>query len=470
MILGLVTFAALAAVDPCAPVERSAAPDPAAAAEYRAVAAEERAAGDLDAAAVAWRKAAALDPADGSARAALADLCRAGPPRAAPHDPLPEAIRLLDAGRYREAAELLHAARRGVPAPDAALIEGICRYELGQDAEAAALLRTAETDPPHRDTARLYLGLIALREGSAAQAAAIFDAAAASPSVGYMANDLARTARWNGPVVLSLLAEAGYDSNVSLVPDARGAGDWVGGLSALAIFRPYGPNGLFLRAGGAVQQYPKVTRYDFNAIEGAAGWRWWRGGDGFTVEGAVADRTLDGSQYLATARVLATGGLALGRVALAGLWSGRGESYASPNASYSGFAQRADGRATVALGPRLRLGAGWSWGRDDANDSVLSWTEQGPRAELRAVLGTRARLFVDAGGAVRQYDRFDSAALVNARRRDVILDATAALEFDLTSRTTLRLSLLFRQSNSNVNAFDYTKVAPTAGIGVMMNP
>jgi hypothetical protein len=470
--LALMTALALAAADPCAQIEAASRPDPAAAAEFRAVAEEEDAAGHAETAAVAWRKAAALDPGDAKAREALARACSAeGGARAASRDDLSEGIRLLDAGRYREAAGKLRAAQRGAVRADAALLEGICRYELGEDTEAGRLLRIAEADPAHRDTARLYLGLVALREGAAREAATLFDEASANPAVANFATDLARSARWEGPLLVSGFAEAGYDSDVSLTSRGRGPatpGDALGGASVLAIVRPLGSNGLFLRAAGAAQKYARLSDYDFTLLEGAAGWRWWRGGTGVTAEYSLAERTLGGQHYLLTNRFLATGAVARGPFALSGAWQGRFESYGSTWSDYSGFAQRADAKGSVALGTRLRLGVGWGWAHDDTSASLLAWTEQGPRAELRLALGARMRLALEAGRVVRNYEAFD--ATLGVRQRDVILDGTAAWELDLNPRTTVRLSLLFRDSRSNVAGFDYTKVVPTAGIGVMMTP
>jgi hypothetical protein len=473
VISAIVTMLALGATDPCAPVSPAPSPDPAAAAEYRAVAQSEQAAGAWDTAAAAWQKAAALDPRDGAAPDALAALCREGKATRPGGDPLHDAIRLLDAGQYREAAELLRQLRRTRPGADAALLEGICRYELGEDGEASRLLREAETDPEHRDTARLYLGLLALRGGSALEAATLFDEAANNPSLAALATDLSRSSRWEGPLVLSLKLEGGWDSNVSLAgtqggQSAMSGGDAVAGLSAIAVGRPFGANGPYLRGAGALQQYARLDRYDLTSWEAAAGWRQWRGGTGFNAEYSFADRTLGGDAFLRTHRLLAAGSVALGTVALTGSWWGRKEDYGPLWAPFSGWAQRADGRVTFAIGARARIGAGWAWGRDDAGTSYLGWKEHGPRADLRVVLGPRTRVAVEAGYTSRAYTGHDP--VVGVRLRESALDGAAALEWDLARRTTLRFSLLGRWSDSNYDPFDYKKVVPSAAIGLMMTP
>jgi hypothetical protein len=123
----------------------------------------------------------------------------------------------------------------------------------------------------------------------------------------------------------------------------------------------------------------------------------------------------------------------------------------------------------VALGSRARLGAGWILGRDDTDTSSLGWTEQGPRADLRVVLGPTTRLAVEAGGVLREYHGTGGAP-ITGRLTERILDGVAAFEWDLGRRVTARFSLLARLSNSNYDPFDYTKVVPSAAIGVMMTP
>lgn len=465
----------LTAVDPCAPVVPAPSPDPAAASEYRAVAEAEQAAGASDTAAAAWQKAAALDPADRAAPDALAALCKVGAAKGAKGDPVDAAIRLMDADRYGEAAQLLRSARRARPGADAALLEGISRYELGEDAEAARLLREAEADPEHRDTARLYLGLLALRGGSALEAASLFDAAAGNPSLATIAADLSRSARWDAPLLLSLRLDGGWDSNVSLAPTGgkgmASNGDAVAGLSAVALGRPFGANGPFVRGAGALQQFARLDAYDFTSWEAAAGWRRWRGGTGVTAEYSFADRTLGGDAYLQTHRLLASGAVALGTVGLSGAWWGRREDYGTSWSSFSGWAQHGDGRATVALGARARLGLGWGWGRDDAEALALSWKEHGPRADVRVVLGPRTRLAVEGGFTSRRYSGYAVVPTgASLRLTEQVVDGAAALEWDLGPRTTLRFSLLGRWSNSNYNPFDYDKVVPSAAIGLMMTP
>lgn len=185
---------ALAAPDPCAPVAAAGAPDPSAAESYRAVGDAERAAGSRDTAAAAYRAALSRDPADARSRAALALLCA----DQARDGAFQRGLRRMESGDRRGAVAAFEEARAGGSDRSAALLEGICLYELGEDERARPLLAQAETDPAHRDAARFFLGLVALRAGRSADAAALLEASAADHRLGPAALDLARLARAKG--------------------------------------------------------------------------------------------------------------------------------------------------------------------------------------------------------------------------------------------------------------------------------
>jgi tetratricopeptide (TPR) repeat protein len=459
---GLVLALILANSDPCASVEPAAQSDRDAARAYRAVAEAELAAGSGETAVSAYRDALANDPADGESREALERLCRTP----LPPDPFREGVRLMDAGEYRAAAEAFRGARGGDAAPSAALLEGICRYELGDDDEAGALFREAAAYPPHREEARLYLGLVALRGGAAAEAGALFESAAASPALEHTASDLARLARREGKFVLSMFAESGWDSNVTLAPNgtpsAPRQADGMYAFSVNALFRPQGSEGPYLRAGGFLQDQVQMGAYDFGGFDAAAGWQLGRGERGLLVEYDYGARKFGGASYLSGHRLLGSGWLRSGRALLGGSYLVRFESYAPAWSSFSGTLQRAELRAALLATPELRVGLAYGGGRDAASAAVLSWLEHGPRAEVRIAVG-RALLGADASVTWRAYDSYDP--LLSARRADTYLDGTAFAEWDLDGRLSLRLSLLGRRALSNVPAFAYDKLLPTIGIG-----
>jgi hypothetical protein len=161
-------------------------------------------------------------------------------------------------------------------------------------------------------------------------------------------------------------------------------------------------------------------------------------------------------------------------VVLSAAWWGRWEDYGPAWAPWSGFLQRAEARVNVPLGPRVRLGAGWSVGRDDTAVVAKGWTEHGPRADLRVVLGPTTRLVAEVGAGWRRYHAVDAEltdlAPLGLRLEERYVEGAAALERDVGRKLTLRLSLGARASDANHDAFDYAKAVPSVALGLMMSP
>ncbi len=455
-------LALLLAADPCAPVIPAAQPDADAASAYRAVGASELARGATGSAVVAFQEAVARDPADAGSREALRGLCSAP----APEDPYREGLRQMDDRDWRGAAAAFQAARTGEAGPSAALLEGICRYEIGDEDVAAALFREAAAYPPHREEAQFYLGLLALRSGSSSEAAALFESASANPALGRAATDLARLARRDGRLVVSLFAESGWDSNVNLAPSGTPIGppasDGLYGLTATGLFRPNGPEGPYFRVSGFMQDQASLSAFDFRGYDAAAGWQLGRGERGVIAEYDYGARTFGGASYLSAHRLLSSGWIRAGATLLGASYFARFESYAPTWDRFSGTLQRGELRASWMPASRVRLGVFYGVGRDVARDPVLTWVEQGPRAELRVAVG-RLWLGTDVAATWREYDTFD--ATLGARRSDRYLDATAFAEVDLAVNWTARFALMARRAASNVPAFEYDKFVPTLGIG-----
>src|SRR6266540_1717595 len=295
---------ALGAPDPCAPVEVARAPDPGAAESYRAVGDAERAAGSHDTAAAAYRAALALDPADARSRAALALLCA----EEARDGAFERGLRRMQAGDRRAAIVAFDEARAARADRSAALLEGICFYELGEDERARPLLSEAEADPAHRNAARLFLGLVALRAGRSADATALLEAAAADHRLGPAALDLARLARRDGRVVVSVLLDATFDSNVDLTPDRTAdltrEGDASGGATVLLRVAPWGDSGPFVRGTAVLRNQARYDALDLGGGGVAAGWQAGRGGGYLLGEASWDYRELGGAPYLSAPRLL----------------------------------------------------------------------------------------------------------------------------------------------------------------------
>jgi tetratricopeptide (TPR) repeat protein len=458
--IAILASLALAAVDPCAPVEPAAVRDPGGAAAYRAVGDAERAAGSPRTAAMAYRAALARDPSDSASGRALREICREA---ASPFD---RGMARMNAGDLRGAVGAFREARARGPDPSAALVEGVCHYELGENVEARAALREAATAPAHREAADFYLGLIALQEGDGGEAARLLDAAATNPGFAPVASDLARLARRSGKLVFSLLAESGWDSNAQLAPggtpiSTSSDGSLAG--TATGLYRPLGESGPYLRATGLYRGQARFGDLDFGGVSGAAGWQLGHAERGLLAEYDYDYRLLGGSPFLSAHRLLVGGWVPAGPLTLGASYLARFESYpADLYAPFSGTLQRAEATLALRLGRSGRIALGYHLARDGVDQSPLSWTEHGPGAELRVALARRVRLTVTAAVSLRDYDALDPA--LGLTRSDRYVDAAALLEWDVGDRFTLRFSADGRKAFSNAAAFDYTRVAPTLGL------
>lgn len=467
MIAALLVAAILGAADPCSPVEPAAAADPAAAAAYRAVGQAEAAKGSSDTAILAYRSAAALDPRDRTSRAELERLCRAGPRK----DPARDGMAKMDAGDLKGAIADFRAARARGEEPSIALLQGICHYELGEDRDAERALRAAEHSPDDADLARLYLGLVALREGSASRAASLFDAASASAALGPAALDLATLARSEGRWSLTVEAGSGYDSNVNLAPPSgapsrQADGQYV--LGATGLLRPWGADGPYLRGQGFRDQQLRLGGFDASGGDLAAGWQLRRAAWSGIAEYDFAYRTFGGSPFLSAHRLLASAWTAFGDVTLGATYFARFESYADGFSPFSGTLQGGEVRTSFAVTARARLALAYGAGRDAARLAILSYLEHGPRAELRVLVARGVRLGVDLAATFRRYDEFDPT--LGARRSDTYLDEGVLVEWDPASRWTAHVSLQGRRALSSVGGFQYSKLVPMAGLAYTFSP
>lgn len=458
----------LAASDPCVALPpEGGTGDRATAAAYRAVAEAEAAAGSVDTAARAYRSALDADPSDGQTRAALTALCAEPAP---PGDPFREGVRLMEGGDCGSAVALFAAARARAEDPSAALLEGICRYDLGEDAAAEPPLRIAEAAPAHRDTARLYLGLLALRRGAAADAAARFDSVSENAAIAPLAADLARAARREGRLVLAVTAESGWDSNVNLGPGLpvgpAAQRDTAFALGGSALWRPWGRQGPYLRAVGSVREQARLGAYDLGAVDGAAGWQWVGRRAWLVAEYDLGYRALAGEPFLVANRALASGAVALGSWALGATAFARHDDFAGVYDPFTGLVAGGELRLSRALTTRARATVAYGASRAGARSAILEYVEQGPRVELRLDV-TRSLGFTAVGAwSLRRYEAFD--ALLDARRRDSYLDASVLAEWDFAPRWTARLVLAARRADSNDAAFEYSKIAPAVGVGYVL--
>ena len=456
ILLGLL----LAAVDPCVPPRPASPPDPAAAQAYVAVGESEQGhPAGLD----AFREALRLDPANAAAQAGFQAACR---PQ---DDRFDRARKSMDAGDRAAAIRLFEEIRSEAPSPPAALLEGICLYELEQDRAAESLLLEAAASDAVADSARFFLGLIAERRGEQAEAERLFEGLAQGTSpVREQADRLLRRSREAGTLSISLLAEPGYDSNVSLSPSGVPAGgDAFGSLAAALVWRPI--DGLFARATGFYREQLQLHDYDLGAAGGAIGYALGPASRQLAAEYDYDFVALGSAPYLSAHRLALSGRLGFGDLSLAAAYAVRFENYRTAATSpFSGTLHGAQLSATLRVANGAWVELSYRGARDFATYVETSYLEHGPAAALRLSLGA-FRAAVEAGAAFRLYDDVDPALTtpsmpLGVQRQDALLDASAVAEYDVADRWTLRLSLGGRDAISNVPQLTYLRGYAALGV------
>jgi hypothetical protein len=376
----------------------------------------------------------------------------------------------MEAGELRGAVAAFREARSTGPDPSASLLEGVCRYELGELQEARALLREAEAEPAHREPAELYLGLIALREGETGEAARLLASAARGPLVAPLARDLQWLTERTGKLVVSLLTESGWDSNAQLAPaqtPLAASSDGVFGIAGMALYRPGGEGGPYLRLDGLYRQQVRFTDLSYGGASASAGWQLGSRRRGLLAEYGYDYRALGGSGFLSAHRLLAGGWLPVRRTILGASYLARFESYpATLYAPFSGTYHRVEATASFDAGARTSVVLAYRAGVDSVRLAELSWKEHGPSAELRYRWSARLRAGVAAAVVFRGYDAVDP--VLGLRRADTYLDAGTFLEWDVAPRWTLRASLDARDALSNAAGFAYVRVVPLVGFSYVV--
>ena len=430
-------------VGACAAPQPASAPDPATARIYADVGESERSAGATDSALAAFQEALRLDPSNEIARRGLDVLC------------FEEGRRLLDAGDARGAAEKLQGGQ-GRPAK---LLEGIARYEIGDDDTARPLLEDAANEAKLASAARLYLGLIALRTDEPRLADAQLSQVPADAPFAETAAELLRTARRSGKLVLSALAESGYDSNVTLLPSgAPGGKDGMASLAFAAVGRPRGESGPWLRASGLYRPQFTLHDYDLAAIGGAAGWQLGRVANHVGVEYDYDYRTLGAAPYLSAHKLGADAAKTIGQMLWTANYSIRFESYKTDvTSNFSGTLHSAELLAGTAA-----IRGGWHVGRDFAQYADTSYFEHGPHIVADLPIGSRWQVSADLSAVWRKYQGADQA--LSLLRSDVLLDASVAGELDLTDQLALRLATSGRHAVSNAPDLSYDRLTLTLGL------
>lgn len=455
----------LLASDPCDPGPPLPA-DRVSAQAYLAVAEEELARGQPEAARLALREAVRRDPADPRLQQAWRNVC-AEPPGEE------EGMAQLQAGDCRAAIRSFAQARRQGPRPSLALLQGVCHYELGEDAEARVALTEALGSPAEAETASLYLGLVAIREGRAeeARAALVTAAASSDPGTAEAARTLSRASRQAARLAITASLELGHDSNAYLLPDRSGDSgfpDQPVALSLSAVLRPLGPSGPFVHGNLLYRDLRLTQVFDLLHGEVAAGWQWGRGGRFLRAQAAVDLMQLGTVPYAQGYRGDLGAAYGWGPLALWANYSARLEQvWVQRYRGYSGlthlgalFGQWWWGSTGLGLGYRLE--------RNQTDGAELRHTEHGPRLELRLGAGQGRRLVLGGGALMRDYDQADSQ--LGARRVDLLWEAAAAAELELTSAWQVQLGLSGQRAFSNLEDFSYARWFATVGLSGTVVP
>jgi len=293
------------------------------------------------------------------------------------------------------------------------------------------------------------------------------EAAGQDPQLSSLVAPLARTARRTGRLVLAALAATGWDSNAQLAPSGTPidtSSDGQLDAAASALYRPLGESGPYLSGRGLFHQQFRFGDLDSWGLAGAAGWQLGRGRRALFAEYGYEYRTLGGSPFLSAHGVRAAGWAPAGPLTVAATYLLRFESYQGAlYQPFSGTFQAGEANASARLTPKARLVLGYRLSRDGVELPQLSFVEHGPRAALRLDVSPRGRLVVDAAFSWRAYDALDPQ--LGLVRSDTYLDGAAALEWDLTARTFVRVSVEARQAWSNAAGFTYFRLAPSVGVG-----
>lgn len=448
----------LAVGEPCEAVTAADAHDAEAARAYAQIAEEELLAGAEKSALVALRQAVAHDPGADDLKQRLGELCR----RTHSQETLRLARRALEQNDPAGALTLLDALDEA--GGEAALLSGMAHLELDEYEVARAQLESAQTDPAARETAKLLLGVIALREGHYRAARLAFSdlRGAQDPTVRRTLRALHPLSSARTAISLSAALIAGYDSNLTLIPDgtpeATLAAD-AGGHALLALsVQPFGPRGPYVLGSAQLGRQVRLRAFDSTAFFAQAGWRWALAELAYRFHHSAFERVPYVSSHAAVLAAQLTQGAFDGWAEAAVI----SEQFHAPILErYAGVGQTAD------VGGRWRASRVWLHARygvrhDGAGDPWLSALEHGPRLGVTVFPASLLRLGVELSASHRAWLAEDPA--LGARRDDLILGALFSGEVQLLRDLSWVGTFQAFQSHSNFAAFRYHRWSVSTGL------
>jgi tetratricopeptide (TPR) repeat protein len=400
---------------------------------------------------------------------ALALTGLAAPAMAQDASELERGIARFQAGDFAASIAPLAAAHASEPADlDTSLLLGIAYYRTGDAARARPLLLAAagSADPDTRDSAHIFLGLIADGEGDIAQARTYYDAVARSTSA---SSDLVHSAqqlldRGTERFAVVAVVRPELDSNVALLPstttaDGGGRADSDMFVLARVSVRPFRGLGLVI---DQALSYRKQTRLsDYDALASVSGASWSHRGDVYrALLGYHLDlSTLGGARYQLGHTVDAAGRRALwGSFGIAvGYQLVARTLYPEAYAGYTGVTQTGTARLSWSA-ESLELELGYALAREQTDDATLSAVSGGGQLSGRIALGRTADLRLFTQVSDRPYD---AAAM---GRRDLQVRADASLYVELSSHFGMVAGGSLLHNVSSVMDLDYTKWTAYVGL------
>ena len=378
----------------------------------------------------------------------------------------------FQAGDYAAAIAPLRAAHAAAPEDlDTSLLLGISYYRCDDVARARPLLVAAagSPDPETRDSARIFLGLLADATGDADAALGYYDSVArGSTSLAASGRELLDRGRGDR-FVAGLVIRPELDSNVALLPaTATAAGGDAADRDLFVLadlhLRPFPGVGLVLDETLAYRKQAELTEFDMGSS--ASGLTWSRRGAAYRAGlGYHVDLSMLGGALLQVGQTVD----ASARRAIAGSFGVAASYqlvvrtlYPDAYAGYSGMVHTGTARLSwLADVWELELGA--VVGREATDDPALSAVAAGGQLAARLRLG-RADLRAFARATDRRYDAAAQG------RRDLQVRADASLYVELTAHVGAVVGGALLDDRSNVMDDGYVKWTGYLGVVVATGP
>lgn len=371
------------------------------------------------------------------------------------------------AGRFSAAIASLSAAHATDPADlDTQLLLGIAYYRLDDPDRARPFLLAAErsSDPETRDSAQIFLGLIADASGDTAEAHRYYDSVASSTSsLAESGRQLVDRDRGERFAVVAVIRPE-IDTNVPLLPAT--AGTTADGAIDSDLFllgdisvRPFAASALVIDEALSFRKQARLGDYDAASSVSSATWH--HRGEAYRV--ALAYRfdasLLGGARYQightaeASLRRAIAGplGVALGYQLVARTL------FPDAYAGYTGVTHT--GTARLSWSRRTaEVELGYVIARERTDDAMLSALASGGQlaAQLRIARIADVRLFTQVTDR-----RYDAAAM---GRRDLHARAELSLFVDLSAQLGLVFGGSLLHDASNQIDLGYTKWTAYTGL------